>query len=147
MALVWKRESPAIWDEGKSRIVGNAPAGVFDRRFQDLDEGRVVPGEWWHAELDGRVVGYAWLDVVWGDAEIQLAVDAGRQGQGVGSFLLEQLEREANERGLMYLYNQVRPNHPDRERVTAWLEKRGFAASDDGSLLRAVNPARSMGAG
>ena len=75
---------------------------------------------------------------MWGDAEILLATDPEHRGQGVGTFVLEHLEHEAKERGLNYVYNTVRPTHPDREAVTAWLEKRGFEPSEDGSLLRAV---------
>lgn len=138
MALTWIREKLPVWDEGKQGIVGEAPAGVFDRRFRELAPGSIVPGEWWRVEEDGQVVGYGWLDVVWGDAEILLAVAPRAQRHGIGSFVLQKLEDEARARGLAYLYNVVRPTHPDASHVTAWLVERGFRPSEDGCLLRAA---------
>lgn len=138
MPFEWIAESPATWDEGKRRVVGGAPAGVFDSRYASLPVGSLVPGEWWRVEDQGRAVGYGWLDVNWGDAEILLATDVEARGRGVGSFILAQLEAEAHARGLNYLYNLVRSTHPDGARVSAWLATRGFAPSVDGRLLRAV---------
>ncbi len=136
--LRWIAESHATWDEGKARIVGGAPAGVFDRRYAETELGERVPGEWWRVESDGRTVGYGWLDIVWGDAEVLLATDPEVAGQGIGSFILEHLEAEAGAKGVNYVYNTVRPTHPAAVRVTAWLKKRGFEGSEDGSLLRAT---------
>ena len=77
------------------------------------------------------------------DAEILLAVDPEHRRAGVGTFILNQLEKEAATRGLNYLYNVVRPEHPDREGITAWLGKRGFARShDDETLRRPVHPGK-----
>ena len=138
MALEWIREQNPVWDKDKRWIVGEAPAGVFDSRYRELEDGALVPGEWWRAVQDGKTVGFGWLDVVWGDAEILLATDREARGQGVGTFILEHLEHEAHAQGLNYLTNIVRPTHPDGEAITAWLSKRGFKASEDGRLLRAV---------
>ncbi len=136
--LTWIRERLPVWDAPKARIVGQAPAGVFDTRYAELSEGAPVPGEWWRAERDGAVVGYGWLEVVWGDAEVLLATAPDARRQGVGAFVLEQLEREARSRGLRYLYNVVRPTHPAAAEVAAWLSERGFRPSEDGRLLRTV---------
>ncbi len=84
-------------------------------------------------------MGYGWLDLVWGDAEILLATDPEIRGQGIGSFILQQLEAEAQKRGLNYLYNIVRPSHPNRAQTAAWLVGRGFEESEDGSLFRAIS--------
>lgn len=130
----WIKEGTTSWDDDKQRIVGDAPVGIFDRRYGELAKGNIVPGEWWRAEDDGKVVGYGWLDIVWGDAEILLATAPEARGRGVGSFILGQVENEARQHGVNYLYNVVRPTHPDATRVTAWFEKRGFKASGDGSL-------------
>lgn len=140
MALKWIRENPARWDEDKKRIIGEAPAGIFDRRYRELETGELLPAEWWRVEDDGRVVGYGWMDVVWGDAEILLGTRPDATGKGVGSFILRELEREARASGLRYLYNVVRPTHPNKDAVTSWLRSRGFHASEDGSLLRALVP-------
>jgi ribosomal protein S18 acetylase RimI-like enzyme len=143
MTLRWIPESPAVWDADKARIVGAAPEGIFDTRYAEATEGDLVPGEWWRVEDDGRTVGYGWLDVNWGDAEILLATAPEAQSRGVGSFVLTNLEHEARARGLNYLYNVVRATHPDADRVTAWLKKRSFTASADGRLLRGVVPRES----
>ena len=140
MNLEWIRESPARWDQDKQRIIGDAPTGIFDRRYRELAMGTLLPGEWWRVEEGGRVVGYGWLDVVWGDAEILLASDPEARGRGVGGFALDRLEKEARSRGLNYIYNVVRPTHPNAKELSAWLEKRGFEPSEDGSLMRAVVP-------
>lgn len=142
MSYDWKHEQGAEWDEPKRRIIGGAPAGIFDRRYQDIALGERVPGEWWRLEDDGAVVGYGWMDVVWGDAEILLAVAPEARGSGAGSYILERLAEEAQSRGLNYMYNVIRPTHPEAASLDAWLRARGFGASDDGSLLRAATRAR-----
>src|SRR5512139_357375 len=136
MALTWTHEDTPRWDAGKAEIVGGAPAGIFD--LPQADPGDLAPGEWFRVEDDGTLVGYGWMDCTWGDAEILLAVAAGRRGRGIGAFILDQLEKEAASRGLNYLYNAVRPTHPDRARVTEWLESNGFRPSGDGLLKRRV---------
>jgi N-acetylglutamate synthase-like GNAT family acetyltransferase len=141
MSLRWIHESPAYWDASKARIVGGAPPGVFDSRYRALTEGRIVSDDWWRVEDEGRVVGYGWLDVVWGDAEILLAVAPDAHGRGVGAFILDRLDDEARTRGLGYLYNLVRTTHPHAAEVTRWLEKHGFQPEEDGRLLRAVKRA------
>jgi len=138
MPLEWIRESPARWDADKTRIVAGADTGIFDARYRQCSDGDLVPGEWWRVEDAGRVVGHGWLDTVWGDAEILLAVDVEARRRGVGTFILDHLEAEARDRGLNYLYNVVRATHPRREELTAWLRKRGFRPDEDGRLLRAV---------
>ena len=137
----WIHESPAVWTADKARIVGRARQGIFDGQYATFEEGDLIPGEWWRVEEDGRTVGFGWLDVVWGDAEILLATDAPERGHGVGSYVLEHLAAEARERGLNYLYNVIRPTHPEPDALRAWLEKRGFEASEDGRLLRAASRA------
>jgi len=135
---------PAHWDADKKRIVGSEAPGVFDSRYADRREGDVVPGRWWRCEeQDGKVIGYGWMDVVWGDAEVLLAVSREARGRGVGSFLMEQLEREAFEHGMQYVTNVVRPTHPEKARIVAWLEKRGFHSGEDGRHFRSVPTRRA----
>jgi ribosomal protein S18 acetylase RimI-like enzyme len=136
--LRWIREHDARFCEDKARVIGGAPTGAFDARLLSAQPGALLPGAWWRVEREGRVVGYGWLDVSWGDAEILLAVDPAAQRHGVGTFILDHLEHEARAMGLRYLTNLVRPTHPDGDRVAAWLERRGFRASEDGRLLRAA---------
>ena len=47
--------------------------------------------DWWRAEDGGTTVGYGWLDVTWGDAEMTLAVHPDHQEKGCGTFILEHL--------------------------------------------------------
>jgi len=135
MKLDWVRENPPRWDADKARVVGGAPPGAFApavaRRPGDL-----LPGEWWRVEDAGAAVGYAWLDCTWGDAEVLLAVEPGRQRSGIGTFILDRLDDEAAARGLNYMYNVVRASHPDRDGVTAWLRRRGFAPAHDAERLQ-----------
>ena len=136
MAFKWIREDTPRWDAGKEAIVGGAPAGALPiGRFA---AGDLVPGEWFRVEDDGTTIGYGWMDCTWGDAEVTFAVDPRRQRAGAGAFIVEQLGREAAARGVNYLYNAVRPTHPDREAVTRWLTHRGFLPSGDGLLKRRV---------
>ncbi len=143
MAFEWIPERSAKWDADKKRVIGDAAAGIFDRRFSECSDGDVLPGEWWRVEEDGTVVGFGWLDLVWGDAEVTLAADPGAKGRGVGTFILEQLEAEAQRMGVHRVYNTVRSNHPERDHVTAWLTKRGFELSEDGSLFRRTSKVRT----
>lgn len=137
MGLSWIRENPPTWDDDKQRIVGDAPEGIFE--LGNYGSEQIIPGQWWRVESDGRAIGYGWMDSVWGDAEILLAVAPEARGDGVGQFILDHLEKEAAAQGLNYLYNIVRPTHPDRDGVTRWLEKRRFTPGRDGErLLRRV---------
>jgi N-acetylglutamate synthase-like GNAT family acetyltransferase len=139
MALTWIREAPATWDEAKARIIGGAPAGAFDETR--LTKEGVLPGEWWRVERDGRTVGFGWMDLVWGDAEILLAVDPAEQGGGVGAFILHRLTREASSRGVRRLYNTVREGHVDGARVTRWLLSHGFVTRHGANQLDRPVPA------
>ena len=139
--LTWHHDNPPHWDRSKSEIVGKAERGIF--KLDDHDEGDLVPGEWWRVEDGGRVVGFGWMECTWGDAEILLAVDPAKRQHGVGSFILDHLEKEAAARGLNYLYNVVRPTHPDPEGITRWLTTRGFEAAHD--RLRRRVPQRRPG--
>jgi hypothetical protein len=92
------------------------------------------------------VVGYGWLDDVWGDAEILLAVEEPARGAGAGAFALARLEEEAAARGLNYVVNVVRDTHPEKAAVTEWFLAHGFAASEDGAMWKKVGDrARDIG--
>jgi len=134
--LRWIREDTPVWDAPKAAIVGGAPEGAIEP--PRVGVGELVPGEWFRVEADGTPVGYGWMDCTWGDAAVTLAVDRGRQGEGIGAYILSHLEREAAARGVNYLYNAVRNVHPDRLRVTRWLEARGFQPSGDGLQKKRV---------
>jgi len=138
MSFTWIHENAPQWDKTKDAIIGGAPEGSI-HGLANYRAGNVIPGDWWRVEEDGAVVGYGWMDAIWGDAEILLVVDPARQKRGVGNFILENLEREAAGHGLNYMYNVVSPTHPDREGITKWLSSRGFERShDDESLRRRV---------
>ena len=134
--LTWVKDDDPRWDPDRERVFATVPDGVF--RAEARTPGERLSSDWWRVEDGGRVVGYGWLDDVWGDAEILLAVQPSSRGQGVGSWILEHLEREAWSRGLRYLYNEIREGHPDREGLRRWLQERRFVGPTDGGLLRAV---------
>ena len=133
--LSWSHEPNPTWDADKQRVIGSAPAGVFDLGYAD---GAPLPGDWWSARTaDGVVVGYGWLDATWGgDAEILLAVDGAARQRGVGSFVLSRLEDEAAARGLNYVYNTVRSTHPQRDDLHDWLAVRGYRGGTSDTTLR-----------
>ena len=90
------------------------------------------------ADDGGTVVGFGRLDTTWGgDAEILLAADPAHQQTGVGSFVLARLEDEAEARGINYVHNTIRAEHPDR-----WLVVRGFRGTVDGDLRKRVGSTR-----
>ena len=134
--LAWVKDDDPRWDPDRERVFAGVPEAVF--RSAGRAPGERLASDWWRAESDGRVVGYGWLDDVWGDAEILLAVEEGARGTGVGSFVLAHLEEEAAVRGLNYVVNVVRETHPDREAVTAWFAARGFRGTEDGRLRKHV---------
>ena len=124
MSLTWTHEPTARWDADKARIVGGAAPGIFS--LGERAEGALVPGEWWRVDRGGETVGYGWMDVVWAEGEMLLAVASGERGQGVGAFIVEHLVKEASARGLRWVHNKVLTTHPDKEAVSGWLIKRGF---------------------
>jgi len=134
--LRWVKEDDPRWDADRERVFGTVPEGVF--RAEARQPGDRLSGDWWRVEGPDRVIGYGWLDDVWGDAEILLAVEAGARGTGAGAFALARLEDEAAVRGLNYVVNVVRDTHPEREAVTAWFCAHGFAGTEDGRLRKRV---------
>jgi len=114
MTLAWIHEDTPRWDESKAAILGAAPLGAID--VPRLARGELAPGEWFRVERDGRIAGYGWMDCTWGDAEVLLAVDPALRGEGIGAFIVDQLEREAAARGVNYLYNAVRRRTPTPRR-------------------------------
>jgi N-acetylglutamate synthase-like GNAT family acetyltransferase len=137
--LRWMAEGDPHWDADRERVFATVPDGVFPALGRE--SGGRLAGDWWRVEDAGRVVGYGWLDDVWGDAEILLAVEADARGTGAGAFALARLEEEAAVRGLNYVLNVVRDTHPDRDAVTAWFLAHGFSATEDGRLRKRVGDA------
>jgi GNAT superfamily N-acetyltransferase len=137
----WIHENPPHWDETKAAIAAAAPAGSL--RLPDYAIGDLVSGEWWRVEDGGEVLGYGWMDCTWGDAEVLLVVDDASRRRGVGTFILDQLEREAARRGLHYLYNVIPEELPDREGLARWLENRRFEPDHgDRWVRRVIHPAK-----
>lgn len=134
--LAWVKDDDPRWDAERERVFATVEQGVFPGLARE--PGERLPGDWWRVEDDGRVVGYGWLDDVWGDAEILMVVEGAARGTGAGAFALARLEDEAADRGLNYVLNVVRDTHPDREAVTAWLLAHGFTGTDDGRLRKQV---------
>lgn len=132
----WMRDPDPRWDEDRERVFATVPAGVF--RAVARPAGERLPGDWWRVVEEGRVIGYGWLDDVWGDAEILLAVEESARSTGAGRFMLARLEDEAAARGLNYVMNVVHDTHPEREAMTAWFLAHGFAGTDDGQLRKRV---------
>lgn len=141
MTLAWIHEPTASWDAHKGRVLGEAPEGVFDPSLRDA---AVLPGSWWRVEQQGRVVAYGWMDVVWGDGEVLVAVSASARGQGIGTFVLAKLQEEAAARGLNYVLNVVPQAHPARAEVVAWLARRGFEPGRGVAMLVARVRAREL---
>lgn len=132
----WVQDPDPQWDDDRDRVFATVPPGVF--RAVARPPGERLPGDWWRVVDGRRVVGYGWLDDVWGDAEILLAVEEGARGTGAGRFMLARLEDEAAARGLNYVLNVVHDTHPDRAGVTAWFLAHGFTGTDDGQLRKRV---------
>jgi GNAT superfamily N-acetyltransferase len=136
----WTREVPAKWDDDKVALIAGSAPGTFRAAWADTHQtGELVPGDWWRVEDEsGELVGFGWMDVTWGDAEILLVTAPAHRGKGVGTFVLDKLAAEAKERGINYLCNVIPDGHPDGDGVRRWLEARGFATSEDGRLARAT---------
>ncbi|TQN42767.1 N-acetylglutamate synthase-like GNAT family acetyltransferase [Blastococcus colisei] len=134
--LRWVKDDDPRWDADRERVFATVPDGVF--RAAARTPGERLSSDWWRVEDHGRVVGYGWLDDVWGDAEILLAVEEGARGTGAGAFALARLEEEASARGLNYVLNVVRDTHPDRAAVTEWFLAHGFTGTEDGRLRKRV---------
>ena len=136
MGLRWTKENTPRWDTGKQQMFGPAELAAVGFAAPAPDE--PMADEWWRvSDDDGTVVGYAWLDSEWGDAEITFLVDPARRGAGIGGFIVNQLEAEAAARGLNYIYNVVPRSHPDPVWMTGWLLGHGFG-NGHGDLRRPV---------
>lgn len=136
MDLGWTADPAPSWDADRKRIVGAWP-GSFPE-LATANDGAPLPGRWWSAERGAARMGFGWMDVTWGDAEVWLAVSPDMARTGVGSFILDRLVEEARKQGLRYMYNRIPPSHPDPSRLTSWLERRSFGLSGDGLYKRLV---------
>jgi N-acetylglutamate synthase-like GNAT family acetyltransferase len=136
MAREWRHEDSARWDEAKAAAFGELPPELFGLGAPRI--GDALGGEWWRVEDDGDVVGYGGLDDVWGEAEILVVVAPSRRGGGLGGHILDQLDREASDRHLNYVYNRVAAGHPQAARLVSWLRGHGFAETADGDYRRRV---------
>ena len=136
MDLTWAPDPSPTWDDDRQRIVGSHPRSF--PALADADAGARLPGRWWRAVRDGKTVGFGWMDVTWGDAEVWLAADPEAEHTGVGTFLLEHLSAEARRQGLRYLFNAIPPKHEAPDALKRWLERRGFGLSGDGLYKRLV---------
>jgi GNAT superfamily N-acetyltransferase len=134
--LRWVKDDDPRWDADRERVFATIGTDVFPGLARQM--GDRLPSDWWRVEDGGRVVAYGWLDDVWGNAEILLAVDESARGTGAGAFALARLEGEAAARGLNYVVNVVRDTHPQREAVTRWFLAHGFSGTDDGRLGKQV---------
>src|SRR5215210_2133755 len=134
--LTWAKDDDARWDADRERVFATVPDGVF--RAEERTPGDRLSSDWWRVQDGDQVVGYGWLDDVWGDAEILLAVEETARGTGAGSFALGHLEDEARARGLNYVLNVVRDTHPERAAVTEWFLAHGFTGTEDGALRKQV---------
>ena len=134
--LRWVKDDDPRWDADRERVFATIGTDVFPGLARHI--GDQLPSDWWRVEDGGRVVAYGWLDDVWGNAEILLAVDEAARGTGAGAFALARLEDEAAARGLNYVVNVVRDTHPERTAVTDWFLAHGFTGTDDGRLGKQV---------
>jgi N-acetylglutamate synthase-like GNAT family acetyltransferase len=142
--LRWVKDDDPRWDADRERVFAGLGADVFPGVVRQ--EGKHLASDWWRVEDGERVVGYGWLDDVWGDAEILLVVEERARGGGAGAFALAHLEGEAAARGLNYVVNVVRDTHPQREAVAGWFVRHGFTGTDDGRLHKQVgDPVRDIG--
>lgn len=135
-SLRWVKDDDPRWDADRERVFAGVPEGIF--RAESREAGERLTSDWWRVEDGDHVIAYGWLDDVWGDAEILLAVDKSARGTGAGAFTLARLEEEAAARGLNYVLNVVRDTHPDRAAVTEWFLAHGFTGTDDGRLRKRV---------
>ena len=89
--------------------VGAYPFPWTDGIFRDCIR---VGYDCWVLELKGTVVGHAVLSVGAGEAHLlNLTVEAGRQGQGLGRFLLRQIVERARARAADVLFLEARPSN------------------------------------
>src|SRR5690349_11611291 len=134
--LRWVKDDDPRWDPDRDRVFAGLGTDVFPGLTRQI--GDRLPSDWWRVVDGDRVVGYGWLDDVWGDAEILLAVEEGARGSGVGTFALANLEDEAAARELNYVVNVVRDTHPQHDEVVGWFREHGFRGTDDGRLRKQV---------
>ena len=136
--LRWVKDDDPRWDADRERVFATVPDGVF-RPSCPAAAASGCPATGGGSEAGRRVVGYGWLDDVWGDAEILLAVEDGARGTGAGAFALARLE-DGGGRARTELRGQRGPRHPSRprrsHRAGSW--RRGFAGTDDGRLRKQV---------
>lgn len=130
----WRPEpQPVPYDDDKKAFFSALQDGVV--RLNPA--GNYLPGTWWRLTAGDTTLGYGWMDVTWGDAQIMLAVSPEARRGGHGKTILDHLEHEAHEAGLAYMFNTIPGDHPDPEGVRVFLTGNGFEPSGlDSDMLR-----------
>ncbi|GEM_PF-5388488 len=124
--MYWIKEDKAIWNENKARIIGSN-IGSFFLDFPVQSD--ILPGEWFNlTDENGEIVGYGWINVSEGDAEISVAIDGKYQGRGYGSQIIDNLYREVESLGFEEIIVVVRQENPNASDVVKWAYKNGYVA-------------------
>jgi GNAT superfamily N-acetyltransferase len=92
-----------------------------------LELGKILHHEWWKLiNNDERALGFGWVNYENDEFEISLVVDSNYQGLGLGSFIMENLETLALEKGFFETVARVKESNPNSEEMIVWLYKKNY---------------------
>lgn len=124
--MCWIKEEKPLWDRNKIKIIGSN-IGCFV--ISDIQEGDKLEGKWFKlTDKYGQIVGYGWIDIIGGEAEISVAVDKKYKGNGYGTQIINNLYTEIKKLGFDEVIAVVREENSNAEDVIRWVYKNGYIA-------------------
>ena len=120
------KDGESIWDIAKETIIGKVEEGTFE--FYNLELGSKLNQEWWKLVDDNeRVLGFGWINYAHDEFEISLAVDEDSRGDGLGSFIVEEFERIAKEKGFNETLAIIKHSNHNSLKMVEWFYQKGYA--------------------
>lgn len=120
---MWIKEEEPVWDSDKEDIIDCAPQGSFN---MGPKSNGTISGDWWKLVENKRVIGYGWISMISGDAELLIAVRKSEQHKGYGNIILENLEMEASKLKHNKVVAIIQSENINAVNIIYWLDRKGF---------------------
>ncbi|MEH7515107.1 GNAT family N-acetyltransferase [Gottfriedia acidiceleris] len=121
----------SVWDIEKEIIFGKVEEGIFE--FYNLELGNELNQEWWKLVGDNEeILGFGWINYKHGDFEFSLVVNQESRGYGIGSFIVEELERIAREKNFKEVLAIIKQSNPNSLKTMKWFYEKGYTGYVNG---------------
>ena len=126
------KEDNPIWNLEKNRIFTSIDQGTFEYNLKELGLGIALEHEWWKLVENKKVLGFGWINYTNDDFEISFVVYDDYTGKGLGSFIINELEKLGESKGYRKILAIVKETNPNSEKIIEYLYRKGYSFYIDG---------------